>query len=391
MIKRSTYINQIKKVLNKQVVKVLLGMRRVGKSTLLMQIQDELIANGVTKEQIISLNFEWLEYESLKNYMELHDYIISKKHSTKKTYLFLDEIQEVEGFEKVISSFNAKDDYELFVTGSNSSLLSGELASYLTGRYYKIEVLPLSYNEYLQGNQATQENLIEYIVNGGMPGALQFDDREIAKNYLLDMYQAILLRDIVKRYKIRDVDLLQRFMLYLMNNIGQTFSAGTITKYLKSEGRNLSKETIYNFLEAAKNAYLIHGMPRYNIKGKAIMQTNEKYFINDLGMRSLYFDNQEDIGQALENIVYLELKRRGYTLYVGKAGEREVDFIAVKGTVKIYIQVTYILAEKSTIEREFSVLEAIDDNYAKWVISMDPVNRSRNGIVHKNIIDFLIE
>ncbi len=200
-----------------------------------------------------------------------------------------------------------------------------------------------------------------------------------------------MLRDIVKRYKIRDVDLLQRFMLYLMHNVGQVFSAGAITKYLKSEGRKLSKETIYNFIEAAKNAYLIHGIPRYNIKGKALMKTNEKYFINDLGLRSLYFNNEDDIGQSLENIIYLELRRKGYTVYVGKFDDYEVDFIAIKGATKTYIQVAYLLADQSTVEREFSVLEAIEDNYPKWLISMDVINRSRNGIVHKNIVDFLLE
>ncbi len=391
MIRRSIYLDEIKKVLHKRVVKVLLGMRRVGKSTLLMQIQAELIAAGVSKDQIINLNFEWLEYENLKNYQLLHQYIISKKHKTKKTYIFLDEIQEVDGFERVISSLNAKEDYEIFITGSNSSLLSGELATYLTGRYYKIEVLPLSFSEFLQGENAADKILTNYIKYGGLPALLQFEDSQIAKNYLSDMYQAILLRDIVKRYKIRDVDLLQRFMLYLMHNVGQTFSAVTITKYLKSEGRKLSKETIYGFIEAAKNAYLIHGIPRYNIKGKALMKTNEKYFINDLGLRSLYFNNEDDIAQSLENIVYLELRRRGYTVYVGKFDDYEVDFIAIKGITKTYIQVAYLLAEQSTVEREFSVLEAIEDNYPKWLISMDVVNRSRNGIVHKNIIDFLLE
>jgi predicted AAA+ superfamily ATPase len=207
----------------------------------------------------------------------------------------------------------------------------------------------------------------------------------------MDMYQSILLRDIVKRHNIRDVDLLQRFMMYLMHNISQIFSAVTITKYLKNEGRRLSKETIYNYIEAAKSAFLIHGVPRYNIKGKEILKTNEKYFINDLGFRSIYFNNEKDIGQSLENIVYLELRRRGYAIYVGKFDNQEVDFIAEKGASKMYVQVTYLLAEESTIEREFSVLEAIQDNHIKIVLSMDKIDRSRNGIIHRNIVDFLLE
>lgn len=391
MIKRDKYLDEIKNVLGKQVVKVLLGMRRVGKSTLLLQIQDELLKQGVEKDQIISINFEWLEFEAQKNYKKLNNYIIDKMISGKKNYIFLDEVQEVDGFEKVVNSLNSKGEAEVFITGSNSKLLSGELATYLTGRFYTIEVLPLSYSELHLTKGFDEKALIDYIKMGGMPGKFQFEDERTAKNYIMDMYQSILLRDIVQRYKIRDVELFQRFMLYLIHNVGQIFSAGTITKYLKNEGRKLSKETIYNYIEAAKSTYLVHGVPRYNIKGKELMKTNEKYFINDLGIRSLYFNNEEDIGQALENIVYLELRRRGYTIYVGKFDDREVDFIAIDGNTKVYIQVTYLLAETSTIEREFSVLEAIDDNYPKYVISMDKVNRSRNGIVHRNIIDFLME
>ncbi len=391
MIKREKYLAEIKKVMGKQVIKVLLGMRRVGKSTLLLQIQEELLSQGVERDQIISLNFEWLEFETLKEYKMLYEYIESKKVKGKKNYVFLDEVQEVEDFEKVVNSLNAKGDVEVFITGSNSKLLSGELATYLTGRFYTIEVLPLSYKEISEGFSKSEDVFLEYLQTGGMPGKFQFEEERTAKNYLMDMYQSILLRDIVKRYNVRNVDLLQRFMSYLINNIGQTFSAVTITNYLKSEGRNLSKETIYNYIEAAKSTYLVHGVPRYNIKGKELMKTNEKYFINDLGIRNLYFDNEKDIGQALENIVYLELRRRGYEIYVGKYDDKEVDFIAVDGDTMKYIQVAYLLAEESTIEREFSVLDAIEDNFPKMVISMDRVNRSRNGIEHKNIIEFLLE
>lgn len=391
MIKREKYLEEIRKVMGKQVIKVLLGMRRVGKSTLLLQIQEELLSQGVEKEQIISLNFEWLEFESLKEYKTLYDFIESKKVKGKKSYVFLDEVQEVEGFEKVVNSLNAKGDTEIFITGSNSKLLSGELATYLTGRFYTIEVLPLSFKEVGEDFSKSEDVFLEYLRTGGMPGKFQFEEERTAKNYLMDMYQSILLRDIVKRYNVRDVDLLQRFMSYLINNIGQIFSAVTITNYLKSEGRKLSKETIYNYIEAAKSTYLVYGVPRYNIKGKELMKTNEKYFINDLGIRNLYFDNEKDIGQALENIVYLELRRRGYEIYVGKYEDKEIDFIAVDGEKTTYIQVTYLLAEEATIEREFSALEAIEDNFPKIVISMDRINRSRNGVEHKNIIEFLLE
>jgi hypothetical protein len=393
MIFRKRYLQEIKAVLGKPVIKVLLGMRRVGKSTLLLQIQDELISSGISKEQIISMNFEWMDYEPIKDYVALNRSIREKMTSNEKYFVFLDEIQEVDGFERVVNSLNAEGIAEVFITGSNSKLLSGELATYLTGRYYSIEVLPLSFEEiYEAGFEGTKEVLlIEYLKHGGLPGLLEFDNQRASANYLLDMYQSILLKDIVKRYNIRDVDLLQRFMMYVMNNIGQIFSANTISKYLKSEGRNFSKETIYNYIDAAKSAFLIHSAARYNIKGKEILKTNEKYFVNDLGLRSLYFNNELDIGQALENVVYLELRRRGYDIYVGKFGDREVDFIVVKGDSKMYIQVAYLLVESATIEREFSVLEEITDNFPKLVISMDQVNRSRNGIQHQNIIDFLLE
>lgn len=391
IIKRQNYLDQISKVTGKQIIKVLLGMRRVGKSTLLQQIQQELLSNGIKKENIINLNFEWLEYEPLKNYQSLYQYIESKKVNSEKNYIFLDEVQEVDGFEKVVNSLNSKEEYEVFITGSNSKLLSGELATYLTGRFYTIEILPLSYKELYNGLKNEEYEFLDYIKLGGMPARFQFNDYRTEKNYLMDMYNSILLKDIVERYNFRDVDLLQRFMKYLLHNIGQIFSAGTITKYLKNEGRKLSKETIYNYIDATKSTYLIYGVPRYNIKGKELLKTNEKYFINDLGIRSLFFSNEKDIGQALENIVYLELRRRGYEIYVGKLDDKEVDFVVIDGEDKIYIQVTYLLAEQSTINREFSVLEEIDDNYTKIVLSMDKINRSRNGIIHKNIEDFLLE
>lgn len=393
MIKRTLYLNKVIPVMNKPIIKVLLGMRRVGKSTLLKQISDELIENGVKESQVIHLNFELMTNEHLLNYETLYEELNQLMVSDEKYYIFLDEIQEVMGFEKVINSLNAEGRADIYVTGSNSKLLSGELATYLTGRTYTIEVFPLSFKEIYDNQKSLNINeyFLDYVDYGGMPIRLGFNSDETFKNYLSDVYQAILLKDIVSRYSIRDIDLLNRFMFYVLHNIGQIFSANSITKFLKSEGRKLSKETIYHYIDACKSAYLIHSIPRYNIKGKELLRTNEKYFINDLGIRSLYFNNQTDIGQSLENIVLLELLRRGKTVYVGKFDEYEVDFVIVEGDKVEYIQVTYLLAEPSTIEREFSVLEKITDNHPKTVISMDIVNKSRNGIQHKNIIEFLME
>lgn len=388
---RKQYLKEVDSVLGVPVIKVITGMRRVGKSTLLKQIQEMLIEKGVSPQHIISINFEWLEFEEQKDYKKLNQYIEEEIRNEEKYYVFLDEIQEVDGFEKVVNSLHSKGTCEIFITGSNSTLLSGELATYLTGRYYMIEVMPLSFHEIFQESISKEDAFMDYVRMGGLPGRLQFQTETTEKNYISDMYQAILLRDIVKRNNIRDVELFQRFMLFLIQNVGQIFSAGRITDFLKNEGRKLSRETIYNYIEAAKNAYLIHGVPRYNIKGKDVLKTNEKYFVNDLGFRSLYYNNEKDIGQALENIVYLELRRRGYEIQVGKFEEKEVDFVIQKGSSKSYIQVAYYLAEEATIEREFSVLRNIEDNYPKLVLSMDRVNRSMDGIEHRNIIDFLLD
>ena len=388
---RKQYLKEVDSVLGVPVIKVITGMRRVGKSTLLKQIQEMLIEKGVSPQHIISINFEWLEFEEQKDYKKLNQYIETKIKDQERYYVFLDEIQEVDEFEKVVNSLHSKGTCEIFITGSSSTLLSGELATYLTGRYYMIEVMPLSFHEIFQEGISKEDTFMDYVRMGGLPGRLQFQTETTEKNYISDMYQAILLRDIVKRNNIRDVELFQRFMLFLIQNVGQIFSAGRITDFLKNEGRKLSRETIYNYIEAAKNAYLIHGVPRYNIKGKDVLKTNEKYFVNDLGFRSLYYNNEKDIGQALENIVYLELRRRGYEIQVGKFEEKEVDFVIQKGSSKSYIQVAYYLAEEATIEREFSVFRSIEDNYPKLVLSMDRVNRSMDGIEHRNIIDFLLD
>ena len=393
MIKRELYLSEIRKVLGKPVIKVLTGMRRVGKSTLLKQLRDELLNGGVPDTQMIFLNFELLKYEHLKDYRLLFEYITDLMINNEKYYIFLDEIQEVDSFEKVINSLHTEGKSEIFITGSNSKLLSGELATYLTGRFYTIEVFPLSFKEVVSNHKSdnVDDLFTEYIRNGGMPGRFEFDDLDSSRNYLTDMYRSILLKDIVTRYSIRDVELLERFLIFVLNNTSQIFSASTITNFLKSEGRKLSKETIYHYIDACKNAYLIHSIQRYDLKGKEVLRTNEKYFVNDLGIRSIYFDNEKDIGQSLENIVLIELLRRGYRVFVGKMGDKEVDFVIEKGSEKMYIQVAYLLAEQTTIEREFSALEKIEDNHPKFVLSMDKINRSRNGIKNQNIIDFLLE
>ncbi len=396
MIKREAYINQLKPLIGDPLIKVITGMRRVGKSTLLLLIQEELKKLGVSDEQFIHINFELMDYEALKNQKTLHDYIGSKIVNNKKYYLFLDEIQEVEGFERVINSINLKYDVDIYITGSNSKILSGELATHLTGRYFSMVIYPLSFNEiinYIKTTRAQpdlEQEFIDYINYGGLPAIQRFGKKEdLIKSYLEDIYSSILLNDIVARYSIRDVDLLKRFMQYLLNNIGQIFSAQSIAKFMKSESRKLSRETLYNYLEACKNAFLIYSSARYDIKGKHVLKTREKYFANDLGIRGLFYNNESDIGQVLENIVYLELLRSGYQVYVGEFGAQEVDFIAERGSEKVYIQVAYLLANTDTVKREFSALEKIQDNYPKYILSMDKLKIEHKGIQHLNIIDFL--
>jgi len=398
MIKRDLYINKLKPLINDPLIKVITGMRRVGKSTLLLLIQEELKLAGVSDEQFISLNFELMDFEALKTPKSLHDYIGSQIVNNKKCYLFLDEIQEVSGFEKVVNSINLKYDVDIYITGSNSKILSGELATHLTGRYFSLELYPLSFLEIISHQKSSEirtdleQEFIDYIKYGGLPAIQRFGKKEdLIKGYLEDIYSSILLNDIVARYSIRDVDLLKRFMKYLLHNIGQIFSAQSIANFMKNESRGLSRETLYNYLDACKNAFLIYGAQRYDIKGKQVLKTREKYYTNDLGIRGLFYSNEADIGQVLENIIYLQLLRSGYRVNVGEFGDQEVDFIAEKGSEKVYIQVAYLLTNTDTVEREFTALEKIQDNYPKYVLSMDKIKIERKGIKHLNIIDFLLD
>jgi predicted AAA+ superfamily ATPase len=391
-IQRTRYLGDIRAVTGKPIVKVLTGMRRVGKSTLLKQIQAQLRIEGIPQAQIISINFEYMEHDTLRDHRMLDEYLKTKMTGNATYYVFLDEVQEVQGFERVVNSLNAKGTAELFITGSNSTLLSGELATYLTGRYYAIEVLPLSFKEMFPqiSGSTREEKFSAFLRTGGLPGTLLFNEPTIVRNYLMDIFQSILLRDIVQRFSIRNVDLLKRFMRYVFANTSQLCSASSITRYLKHEGRSLSRETIYQYLDAAKQTYLIHGVPRFDIKGKQLLKTQEKFFVNDPGLRGIFFDNELDIGQMLENVVYLELRRQRYEVCTGKLDEKEIDFIATRGSEKLYVQVSYLLADPATVGREFSPLEAVNDNFPKLVLSLDPVNRSRNGIKHQHIIDFLL-
>ena len=401
MIKREIYIKRIEPFIDKDIVKVLTGIRRSGKSIMLKLIMEELEKRGINKENFININFENLKNKSLCTAEALNDFILNKAKKNEKYYIFLDEIQEVSDWEKCINSLRAEEEYsfDIYITGSNAKLLSGELATYLAGRYVEFIIYPFSFKEFSEAIKYTdkemniQEIFKKYILFGGMPFLhnLNFNE-EASMQYLKDIYSSIILKDITQRNNIRDIDLLERIIAYIIMNVGNTFSATSISKFFKSENRKSSPETILNYIKACEEAMLIYRVQRNDLIGKKILNVNEKYYIADHGIRQAVFENNErDINQIFKNIIYLELLRRGYNVKIGKVGDLEVDFVCTKNNDKLYIQVAYLLASNETIEREFSVLEKIQDNYPKYVISMDFFDMSRNGIKHLNIIDFLLK
>ena len=403
MIKRNLYLEEIKKCMNKPLIKVITGMRRSGKSMILKLIQEELKNDGIDEKNIIYINFESLVFMDIKNFETLYKYIIEKTDNISgKIYILLDEIQEVKGWEKAINSFLVDLDVDIYITGSNANLLSSELATYIAGRYVEIKIYPLSFQEYIdfvsENNKENPLSLDEYFTQylnfGGLPGIHIFNyNKEEIYQYLVDVYNSILLRDVIARNNIRDIELLERVVLYIMDNIGNIFSAKSISDFLKNQGRKLSVETIYNYLKALENAFIISKVQRYDIKGKNILETQEKYYLSDLGFRHTKLGYQSnDISGYLENIVFLELLRRKYKVNIGKQDNKEIDFVANLRDENLYLQISYLLASPETIEREFSPLKSIKDNYPKMVLSMDNLPESNiEGIKRKRIIDFLLE
>lgn len=394
MIQREYYMKQIRPFINTDLIKVLTGIRRSGKSVMLQLIQEELLSQQVRPDQMISLNFEDLANLPLCQPMALYQWIADKAAAIKgKIYIFLDEIQEVTNWERVINSLRVAFDVDIYLTGSNAKLLSGELSTYLAGRYVQFVIYPFSYQEFILANQLddTPQAFQKYLLFGGMPFLMNLHFQEgPSRQYLQDMYNSVILKDIVQRNSLRDVDLLERIIGYALSSIGHVFSASNITKYLKSEHRKVSNDTVLNYLNACTTAYLFYKIPRQDLLGKKLLSINEKYYVVDHGLReAVYGHNARDIDQILENIVCLELLRRGYTVTIGKTGNFEVDFIAEKGNRKCYVQVTYLLASPETIEREFRVYKDIKDNYPKYVVSMDELDFSQDGIQHYNIRKFL--
>lgn len=393
-------MKRIRPFINTELIKVFTGIRRSGKSVMLELVKNELKKSGVSDKNFLCINFEQFSNSELLDAKILHKRIVEfQKSADGKIYMFFDEIQEVDGWEKCINSCRVDFDCDIYITGSNAKLLSGELATYLAGRYVEFVIYPFSFAEFLEMNRQKNSQIDKsacftaFLKTGGMPFLANFFSDDSAKNqYLMDIYNSVVLKDVVKRNNIRDVDTLERIISYAFSNIGHIFSATSLSKYFKSEKRNISHDTILNYLKFCTDAFLIYKISRYDLEGKKVLTVNEKYYCADHGLREAVFGkNTQNIDQILENIVCLELLRRNFKVFVGKKGDAEIDFIAERNGVKIYVQVAYLLASEETVKREFSVYDSIKDNFPKYVVSMDEFDFSRNGIIHRNIRDFLLE
>lgn len=388
--------------MNRPFIKVIAGIRRCGKSVVLQLIAEELERRGITKEHIVYMNFESFEWMDIADAKALYLHIKDKVAKTDgKVYILLDEIQEVEDWEKAVNSFMVDWDVDVYVTGSNSRLLSSELSTYLAGRYISFHIMPLSFNEYLLfhgiasgDREKLHEEFQKYLRMGGFPAIHTVDyNYEAIYRLVYDIYSSVILRDTVQRHGIRNVELLERVVRFVFDNIGNRLNAKNIADYFKSQQRRVDINTVYNYLDALQGAFIIQRVPRYDIKGKELLQTNEKYFVSDLSLVYAVMGYKDRmIAGALENIVYWEMKRRGYDTFIGKQDNREVDFVGIRRDEKIYVQVTYRMESEATVEREFAPLLAIGDHYPKFVVSMDEVWQDNiEGVRHRHIADFLTD
>ena len=396
MVIRERYLKLIRPFYNQELIKVLIGIRRSGKSVILRQIMDELKKTNIDDSHIIYINFEDYDYEEYTEPKKLNNYVKDQIIDDKKYYIFFDEIQNVDEWEKVVNSLRATENTSIFITGSNSDLLSSDLATHIAGRYVSFKITPFTFGEVCKlmnivNNRDIEDAFNDYIKWGGMPQRFMQQDDISRKTYLNDIYDSIIIKDIVKRFNIKDIDLLNRIVTYILTTPSQVFSPDSLKKYMQSDSRNVSLETLYNYIDYITRANLISKAERYDVRGKRILTGKYKYYLTDLGFTNILSNGKkEQIGAYLENIVYNELIARGFNVNVGTLDSGEVDFIATRFNEKIYIQVTYILSDEKVIEREFGVYKKIEDNYPKYVLSMDKIDLSENGIIHKNIIDWLL-
>ena len=407
-IDRKEYLDFLVKSKDRQIIKVVSGVRRCGKSTLFEIYKDFLLENGVAKNQIISINFEDMDYEELTDYKKLYEYIKSKMIGDKKNYIFLDEIQHVDKFEKVVDSLFIKENTDLYITGSNAYFMSSELATLLSGRYIELKMLPLSFKEYYQAKleyekMEQKENRIsktliqyynEYIVNSSFPYTLQLDsDLKNIHEYLSGIYNSVLLKDIVARLKISDVMRLESVVKYIFDNIGNLTSLSKIANTLTSMGRKTDAKTIEKYIRGLTDSLLVHEVSRYNIKGKEFLSTLSKYYVTDLGLRQMILGNRNiDMGHILENVIYLELLRRKGNVYVGQFDKNEIDFVVINSNEIEYYQVALTVLDENTLKRELDAFKNIKDNYPKYLITLDDVmvNTDYDGIKVVNALEWLL-
>ena len=398
MIIREKYLNRIKPFINKPLIKIITGIRRCGKSTFLKILIDDLIRSKVNPENILLINKDSLEFDLINTYTDLNDFVASKFQKIKgNRYLFIDEIQTIENWEKAVAGFFTDNIADIYITGSNAGLLSSDLATLLTGRCIEIKINTLVFSEFLKFRNKTvrekEDEFSLFMKYGGFPGVHQMElNDEVIYQYLSSIYSTILLKDVVARNQVRDVALLERIARYIADNCGNITTAKGISKYIKSQHLNCSVDTVQNYILWLSDAFITYKVPRYDIKGKRLLELYEKYFLADTGFIFGILGNRTgDISGKLENIVYLELLSRGYSVSIGKLYDKEVDFIAIKNDQKIYVQVAYLLYDEKVIEREFGVMASIKDNYTKMVLSLDKYfGGERDGIKWYNLIDFLL-
>lgn len=400
MIYRTEYMQRLKAFKDNKIIKVVTGLRRSGKSTLLEMFRDELLQSGVQPEQIQYINFELMKYDAVRNYKQLYNVVTEKALPDKKNYLFFDEIQQVSGWEKTVNSLSLEYDADIYVTGSNAYLLSSELATLISGRYVEIKMLPLSFKEYYgyyrDSGKSREELFNNYLKYGGLPQLLSLpQDEQTIGTFLSSIYDTVILKDVLGRNKLRDVDLLKRVYAFVCGNVGSITSTNSMAKYIANEAKldtNVRPATIGNILEMLENAFIIYRADRYDVKGKEVLKSLEKYYLADTGLKNIIVGyNLENYGHSIENVVYLELLRRGYRVYVGKNAAKEIDFVAINKEETRYFQVTESLADKATQEREIDPFRSTHDFYEKTIITTDKTYITNvNGIKIVNLIDFLL-
>ena len=400
MIERNEYLNVLKRFKDKELIKVITGIRRCGKSTLLEMYKDYLLDNNITEDQIISINLEDLKYNFIEDYMSLYNYICDKLKPNKKNYVFIDEVQKINEFQKAVDSLYIKKNVDLYITGSNANLLSSELATLLSGRYIEIKMLPLSFKEYKDAYKDLNNDELyqKYISYGSLPYTTSLDNEDDVSMYLSSIYNDIIIKDVMARKKIQDETMLRSVANFTMDNIGNLVSTNNIANTMASDGRDINVRTVERYLEGFTESFFLYKASRYDIKGKQYLKTGEKYYVSDLGLRYFILGRKiGDYGHVLENVVYLELLRRGYDVFIGKVDEYEIDFVALNNDGRIYVQVAETLkgtdsSDTKILDRELRSLKKIDDNYEKIILTSDKTPlANEDGIKIRNVYDGLLD